>query len=269
MTRPRAGSDHGRPFAARVVSALLNSAPAPIATRFASNGVAARTLRPLVNRMVGQGPAVVTVRSGPNAGLKLAIHPRTEKFYWTGLHEPWVQDALVTTLRPGMTFWDVGAHIGFMALLGSRLVGAGGAVRAFEPAEDNRARLLANARLNHVANLEVESCALGAVGRTAMLYAHGASSMRTLVAELGHGEGETVVCRTIDEVAAAAPPPDVIKIDVEGVELDVLRGGHGLFAAHHPTLVVEFSTPEFVEEARALLPDYAFALAGKNHWLLS
>ncbi len=77
-----------------------------------------------------------------------------------------------------MTFWDVGAHIGFMSLLGSQLVGDSGIVRAFEPAQANRQRLEENVRLNHAYNVTIESCALGARNEVAMLYAHG-SLMRT------------------------------------------------------------------------------------------
>ncbi len=60
----------------------------------------------------------------------------------------------------------------------------------------------------------------------------------------------------------------MLSIDVEGAELDVLRGGVTLFTGHRPSLVVEFSTDELVQEARLLLPDYAFKRIGGNHWLL-
>lgn len=256
------------PLSSRLVSTLLNGVPGALAARCATDSVAAHMFRPIVNRLLSDRPTEVTVRSGQCKGARLLIHPQTEKFYWTGLHEPRVQEAIASSLEPGMIFWDVGAHIGFMSVLASRLVGPSGTVRAFEPAYENRERLTVNLHLNAAWNVVVESYALSASGGSAELYRHKATLMRTLVSQRGEGEGEPVVCRTLDEVLVGAPPPHLIKVDVEGLELEVLRGGVALLAVHHPKVLVEFSDDDLVREAQRLLPDYAFQLVGQNHWLL-
>ncbi|MBX7111861.1 MAG: FkbM family methyltransferase [Dehalococcoidia bacterium] len=214
-------------------------------------------------------PTKVVVRSGRGEGIRLLIHPRTEKFYWTGLHETWVQESIAASLMPGMVFWDAGAHVGFMTLIGSRLVGPFGAVVAFEPSPENRERLIRNVGLNNAANVRVEDCALDASSGTALLYSHEASLMRTLDPGRGRGVGEPVICRTLDEVALGLPLPDLIKIDVEGRELEVLRGGSELLRRHEPRLLIEFSNEELVREAMEFLPQYTFTYIEKNHWFLT
>jgi FkbM family methyltransferase len=235
-----------------------------VARFFATDSRAAWLLRPLVNRLVPAGPSWVAVRSGPAQGIRLLIDAKKEKFLWTGLHEPAVQRALTELLRPGMTFWDVGAHVGFFTILGARLVGDRGRVRAFEPVEENRARLAAAVERNGCGNVTIEAVALSSERGEAVLHPHESSAMWSLAG--GGTEGVTVRCETLDSLGH--PAPDVIKIDAEGVELDVLRGGRELLSAVRPLLLVEFTTPALVEEARVLLAGYRFEHLEGNHWLL-
>ena len=60
----------------------------------------------------------------------------------------------------------------------------------------------------------------------------------------------------------------MIKIDAEGAEVDVLRGGVALLREHRPTLIVEFSDEARLVEAEVLLPDYAFELLSDLHYVL-
>ena len=163
-----------------------------------------------------------------------------------------------------MTFWDVGAHVGFFTILGSRLVGERGRVRAFEPVGDNRARLAAAVEENGCGTVTIHALALSWKRGEAVLHAHESSAMWSLAGE--GSEGVTVRCETLDSLGQ--PAPDLIKVDAEGVELDVLRGGRELLSGVQPLLLVEFTTPALVEEARKLLPGYRFELLEGNHWLL-
>lgn len=246
---------------------LLNAMPAPVAAYFRTDALPARLLRPLLNRLLPSGYTPAVVRSGPGEGLRLLVDPRTEKFYWTGLHERAVQDALTAELKAGMTVWDVGAHIGFFSLLASRLVGPSGRVLAFEPLESNRARLRVALELNGAANVAVHDCALADSPGERVLYAHGATLMWTLVPERGERDGLTIRCSTLDEIAASSPPPNLVKIDAEGAEVDVLRGGLGLVQAHRPKLLFELQDERLLAEARILLPEYDCRQIDAQHWL--
>lgn len=252
-----------------VTVSVLNRVPGPMAAPFRSGGLLARTAAPFLERLLPADPTEVVVRSGPARGLRLSIDTQHEKFYWTGTHERAVQVALEELLRPGDIVWDVGAHIGFFSLLAARLVGPSGRVHAFEPMEANRARLLASLDLNSAKNVTVHDCALSATSGERILYARGASTMWTLVAERGDPEGAQIRCRTLDEVAASSPAPTLIKIDAEGAEVDVLRGGLELIAKQRPKLLVEFQEEQLLAEGRELLLGYDFRQLDVNHWLLA
>jgi FkbM family methyltransferase len=200
--------------------------------------------------------------------MRLLIYPREEKYYWTGSHERPVQEALLRLLRPGMTFWDVGAHIGFFTCLAGALVGTGGQVVAFEPQDDNRQRLIACLKLNRLENVTVNDCALAATRGPVVLHAHHSSLMWTLIDALGEDEGRIVTASSLDDAARAAPLPDVIKVDVEGAELEVLRGGATLLATQKPTLIVEFSNEDLLTAAQKAFPFYSFVSLTPRHWLL-
>jgi FkbM family methyltransferase len=234
-----------------------------VARLFSTDSRASRLLRPLVNRLAPGEPTLVAVRSGPGHGIQLLIDPKTEKFLWTGLHEPAVQEAMTELLRPGMTFWDVGAHVGFFTILGARLVGDQGHVHAFEPVEENLQRLAVAVEVNGSGNVTIHPIAVSSTRGEAVLHAHDSSAMWSLA---GEGEGQTVRTQTLDSFGLQ--PPDLVKIDVEGVELEVLRGGGELLSEAQPALLVEFTTEALVEEARGLLPGYGFRHLDGNHWLL-
>jgi FkbM family methyltransferase len=235
-----------------------------VARLFSTGSRASRLLRPLVNRLAPEGTAWVDVRSGPAQGISLLIDTRREKFLWTGLHEPAVQRAMTELLRPGMTLWDIGAHVGFFTLLGARVVGDQGRVHAFEPMAENRRRLEAAVERNRCGNVTVHPVALSSAPGEAVLHAHESSAMWSLAGE--GSEGETVRCETLDSLGL--PPPTVVKIDAEGVELEVLRGGGELLSSVRPALLVEFTTEALVEEARELLPGYVLEHLDGNHWSL-
>ncbi|MBA3717024.1 MAG: FkbM family methyltransferase [Actinobacteria bacterium] len=235
-----------------------------MARLFSTGSPASRLLRPLVNRLAPEGPAWVAVRSGPAQGVRLLIDTKKEKFLWTGLHEPAVQEAISRLLRPGMSFWDIGAHVGFFTVLGARLVGDEGSVHAFEPVEENRRRLQSAVEKNGCRNITIHEVALSATPGEAVLHTHESSAMWSLAGE--SAEGVTVRCETLDSLDL--PPPDLIKIDAEGVEVEVLRGGRKLLSDAERALLVEFTTPALVDEARELLPAYSFEHLAGNHWLL-
>ncbi len=252
----------------RGLVALMNAVSASAAARFGTHARSARMLRPLVNALLPTAPTTVVVRAGAARGTRLRIDPRHEKFYWTGLYEVGVQETFVRVLRPGATVWDVGAHIGFFTALAARCVGPGGRVHAFEPLPANRIRLLETIELNRL-GVEVHPTAVAGRAGTRQLYGHSSTSMWSLVERTGAQRVE-VPCVTLDDLLAERSfgIPALVKIDAEGAELDILRGGLRLVTETSAVLVVEFHDAEVVEEARSLLPGHAFEALSDRHWLL-
>lgn len=168
-------------------------------------------------------------------------------------------------LRPGMRFADCGANLGFYTLLASRRVGATGHVDAFEPTAATFARLVRHIELNRCGNVNAFPLALGAATGTARIYRmdeenHGMNSLA------GDTSAEIGLCevRAFDELLAsgAVQPPDLMKIDVEGSELGLLRGAEGLLRhTDCPTLVIELS--------RATMRRFGYRPEDLVDWLLS
>ena len=149
-------------------------------------------------------------------------------------------------LRPGMTVLDVGAHRGFYTLLFSKRIGPKGRVVAFEPSSRERKKLKRHLLLNFCRNVEVMSCALGASDGRADLYVvdgqlSGCNSLRPPDTD-SPTSPEAVRVRTLDELLAQSriDRVDFVKIDVEGGELDVLRGARELLErAPRPVILCE------------------------------
>ncbi|MDQ3675187.1 MAG: FkbM family methyltransferase, partial [Actinomycetota bacterium] len=162
-----------------------------------------------------------------------------------GLHEPQVQEALRRCLPRGGTFVDVGAHVGYLTLIAARLVGPSGSAVAVEPVPANANAIRRNAALNGFANVRVIEAAAAARSGEAELITV-ADTLWTRLASVGEHPLEcrrssvrTVALDDLLESGELAAVPDVVKIDVEGAEIDVVEGMRGLLARGRTTVICE------------------------------
>ena len=144
------------------------------------------------------------------------------------------QKLLVAFLKPGMTVLDVGAHYGLYTLLASRKVGKKGRVIAFEPSAREMRMLERHIRINRCSNVRAEQFALGSREGVAELFLclgrdTACNSLRP-PAVSGPTERVQVPVRTLDAYLESSRVDcvDFVKLDVEGAELDVLKGATGL-----------------------------------------
>lgn len=261
---------------------LIERVPATVAKKFHADSRLTRLIRPLANRLVPTGETTVTVQSGAARGLQLPVNLKSEKFYWTGVHEQHVQSALERELGPGMIFWDIGAHIGFMSTIAARLVGETGRVISLEPMPDTAARLRRAVDLNELDNVTIiEAAVADQPGKRKLRPprptgdpSHGVDAaqptvMWTLVEDRGASEGITVECVTLDGLATEFERPDLVKVDAEGAEAEVLEGGLGLLESRTTRVLIEISDKATLSRVRELLPDRRFEHLGANHYLLA
>jgi hypothetical protein len=122
-------------------------------------------LRPLF-RWLSSG--AITVPMGLGGGLRLDMkgiplsHAHIGSLAFGNLEQS-VQEAMLRHLPKGGVFYDVGANVGFFALLAAHLVGVDeGQVYAFEPTPDNAAEIRSNIALNGLRNVTVVEKAVGA-----------------------------------------------------------------------------------------------------------
>ena len=158
----------------------------------------------------------------------------------TGRWETEESEQLEAWLRPGMTFVDIGAHVGFMTLLGARAVGAGGRVLAVEPAPGNVALLRANVLANGMANVEVlPGAALDRSGSVALsLSTTNTGDNRAY--EVAETESVEVAAYALDEVLPDDLRVDVVKVDTQGTDHLAIRGMARTLARSRSRLLVEF-----------------------------
>jgi FkbM family methyltransferase len=162
-----------------------------------------------------------------------------------GCWEPEEADFLRTALRPGDTFLDVGANVGYMTVLGARTVGPGGRVIAVEPDGDNRQLLVANLWRN---GLSAELLPLAAYSRRGFIRFVRSETNRGdhRVQEVADG-GSLVPCSTMDELLGAVHV-DVAKIDTQGVDHEVLEGMAGLVRRNPAIVVLSEFWPDCLSE---------------------
>jgi FkbM family methyltransferase len=152
-------------------------------------------------------------------------------------------------VQRGHVVWDVGANVGLFSFAAAHLAGEAGKVFAFDADTWIVQLLRRSAAIQPSTSAPVEiipaavadSCNVRtfniAVRSRASNYLQGYGQSQTG----GVAERQTVICVSMDWLSERLPPPDVVKIDVEGAELEVLRGGIGLFQSKHPIVLCEVS----------------------------
>jgi FkbM family methyltransferase len=191
-------------------------------------------------RIIG---AVAQIESGPGKGLRFDAGADTHRFA-SGQYERPVQEALAKAVRPGSVCYDIGANLGFFSVLLAHLAGPTGSIYAFEPLPANAAMIERNALLNRFRNVRVFKLALSRVdGQEELLVAHhvGGAVLKSAGAPPDLAGSLTVKTAALDTLVdrEQVNPPNFVKIDVEGAELDVLYGMRKVLQNWHPTLIME------------------------------
>jgi FkbM family methyltransferase len=171
-----------------------------------------------------------TITHGPMRGLRFTGGDTAG--YALGASEPAVQQAIEAHLKPGDVFYDIGANVGFLSLLGAKCVGPTGRVYCFEPQSDLLPLLAHNLGQNGFHNYEIIEAAVADEPGTTRLRTPPLQSRARITAQTG-----LTRLVTLDELDLL--PAAVIKIDVEGAESRVLRGMLRVMGEHQPTLIIE------------------------------
>jgi FkbM family methyltransferase len=232
------------PHAARAIEGARALGRGTLARRLAAAGVVlfgdrigrrrAALGRTALVQDVLHAPVVFTDRFG----VRYLLYP-SDAVYESFLHEGYYEEAeqrfCADYLEPGMTVFDVGASHGFHTLLFAKLA-APGAVHAFEPEEWNFHRLQTNLSLNGYGNVVAHRLAVfEQPGELELnVFPHELYGWHTFGAPTLEVEGElakpvgqqTVTAVTLDDYCRehGIERIDLLKLDVEGAELEVLRG---------------------------------------------
>jgi FkbM family methyltransferase len=176
----------------------------------------------------------------PAARLGYAFKPLREA-------EPGLLRCAETLVRPGQTVWDIGANIGLFSFAAAAMAGAEGRVFAFEPDLHMADLLRRSAAMQPppLARTDVLAVAIGKENGVRKLNIAARARASNALAEYGGTqmggviETHLVPAVSLDWMLTQMRPPDVIKIDVEGAEVEVLQGARTLLADIRPVIVCE------------------------------
>jgi FkbM family methyltransferase len=175
----------------------------------------------------------------------------------TGTWEPHVEGCLRMLLKKGSVALDIGANIGYFSSVMSQCVGKEGQVYAFEPVPDTFAQLTLTKKCNSSSNLKLFQLALGeANGTTTIAFSPSLSGNASLHRQLeGDARAINIDVKTIDSLYShkLLRECQLIKIDVEGHELSVFRGGSNYFRLCRPIVIYEFNYDTAVSAGYTLL----------------
>lgn len=214
-------------------------------------------------------------------GLRYVLHPGENAGVYIaarGNYELAETRFCERVVAPGATVLDVGGNIGLYALQFAQLAGPTGRVHSFEPERRNAARIRENLALNGFENVTVVEAAVfsenGVIGLNVFAVAYNAwHSVGPVRMPDPSGADALVEAQEVQNVEAVTLDAyceridgseiDLLKLDVEGAEIDALRGAAGLLATRSiKRILFEVSRPQI--EALGHAPDAAFRLLTDN-----
>ena len=196
-------------------------------------------------RVLPAGPRPRRLPFGIAKGIVMDIDFESQTIFYLGLYEVELSRYFREICKPGLICWDIGASVGYDSLLLAKLTGA--SVIAFEPDPGGIEKFQKNMEAN---------------GRLA-------AKVDLVPRFVSSTPSDSAV--SIDSYASqpGTTPPDVLKIDVEGAEMDVLRGGQSTIESHHPSIILEVHSLALEEECQRFLRDHGYAprIVSRRKWL--
>lgn len=227
----------------------------------------ARFLRRYFGSYRGLGPVQTVYDGSVRIWVSLSDHIESQIF-WQGVQAADRGEValLKSILRPDHVFFDVGANIGVFTLLAAKRLDRG-CVHAFEPSGAHLTKLRDNLNLNRFQNVIVNAYGLSnASGQRTLFFPlnttplHNTGMASLFTGQLRDYTVEQVMVKRLDDyvMERAVSSVDVIKIDVEGSELDVLEGGVKTLAKYRPLVVMEVNKSHLAAAERSVEELLAF-----------
>jgi FkbM family methyltransferase len=231
-------------------------------------------IRSVLNYYAPTGLTEVSIKSGALSGFRLKLDLKSEKSYWLGTYETLMIQAIHDFVKPGMMVYDIGANIGYLSLVFSQAVGKQGRVYAFEPLLENVKRIHTHIALNSLDEIITvfPYAVFDSNGRQPFLV-HELHAMGKLSGSSGRDETykNQIVVRTLclNEFIFKEenPPPDLIKIDIEGGAVQALPGMSKVLKKYQPIILMELHGPEEAQITWDLLRQCNYKIyAMKKHY---
>ena len=214
----------------------------------------------VVRRRLPSDFAHVPIHVSPSAGLRYLFRPMDAV-------DPILLNLAKEFVEPGSVVWDIGANVGLFAFAAANLAGPGGLVVALEPDAWLVQLLRRGAALQPPgsATVQVVPAAIASTVSLRTLCLANRSRAANYLAEFGtiqtggSREEQSVIAVTLDWLLESLPAPSVVKIDVEGAELEVLNGSRRLFETARPIVLCEV-IPDSSNAVTTFLSSYGYRI---------
>lgn len=206
-------------------------------------GVAALQ-RWLIARFASNTPFIHVIQGGPASSLRFEVTLPRDKAIWAGTVELEFASVLRSAVKKGEICYDIGGYRGYMA--GVMALAGAAEVIVFEPLSANIVALEKFRALNPQLPVTLHNLAVGDEDGTARFktmtdHSMGKLSTSTFQPSATAVTEQEIRVRRLDSLIAEAlvPPPDILKIDVEGAEYQVLLGADDLLRKYRPRIYME------------------------------
>jgi FkbM family methyltransferase len=224
-----------------------------LALRFRHTGIAGKLIRAPLG-LIPKNQAL-PIPTGINRGMRWIIGAGPNHGCWFGSYEADRISALPKIIRRMMVCYDLGANAGFYTLALSRLVGPQGCVFAFEPEATNAHYLRRHVKMNHLKNVTVAQLAVSS-GTGVVGFEEEASSASGSIVQKSR---YLVPSISLDEfIAQGNPPPHFLKMDIEGAEVEALKGAKILLSKSRPIISLATHSEELSYQCREILSGHRY-----------
>ncbi len=226
-------------------------------------------LRGLSNRVLLTEQRVWTqLQKGAAEGLWLRLNPRTQAGFYESERDLALRELLRKHLRPGMVFYDLGANLGLFALLAARIVGPQGKVFAFEPEPELAPRISEHIEKNNCANVCLVPCAVWSTtgfvrflrDKLSKSSDYGLGKVNVESGARQSGSIAMVASVALDDFTEKEAPPDFIKCDVEGADVEVFEGAQNLLTKYKPLVECEVHSDQNATRLNEMFQDLGYVL---------
>lgn len=203
---------------------------------------------------------VVPIMGGPLKGCRVGLF--TGSRFVKGRYGGKEIDLLLEHVHAGDVVFDLGAHVGYLTMVASKAVGNTGQVVALEPVALNLAYLRNHVKVNRLTNTQILPCAVGKESGWCTFDAGKGTGRGHLESGTG-ASGPQVEVVSLDELVSQGklPAPNLIKMDIEGAEVNALVGATRIFTSTRPKLLLSTHGDEIKAKCLSLLESWNYEVA--------
>jgi FkbM family methyltransferase len=249
----------------KLVSKVLNMVPLSVRRHIKRVPGIAQIQGRLVSALFDGQEFIHLVDAGPAKGISFPIRLPEDKGIWTGTYEFDFARRLAAAVRPGAVGYDIGGWHGFFA--GVMAAKGAGEVHVFEPLPLNAERIRKLIELNSTKSIVLHTFAIGESDTEMNLLVMPETSMAKLEVSDFQGDAASqqkvrVRVRSLDSILrmGEAPPPSLVKIDVEGAELFVLQGARATLRDHRPEIFAEIHSAALLQQCTEFLTSEGYRI---------